>query len=352
MPPSSGDFARRIKGILKSVQPLPDEAKAPILHYRRTVAEIWGSLAYVERLISERERYQGVVDRHLGRLYGMALVNLIETFERFLKEAASECVDALAEFIVDDRFNAFALQGASLATHFGAGSAGKALCETATWLDCKEINDRFRKLLADPFEVGAFYVFPKTGNQEPTAGQWRYDLLSLVWQIRHTAVHNVGVITKSDAVKPSVMKSRGGATLTRQSDDSVLASGINPDRDDYSLVARTDLEQITAIRLEALPDPSLPRGGPGRFPDNGNYHFHQLQVFSGGQPCPLANIVVLFDESQEIRNVVGGKSAAVRGWGNHPRSGQANTAIIATRLQRAPEDDLTIEMHFSRAQWP
>jgi hypothetical protein len=37
----------------------------------------------------------------------MALVTTVETFERFLKEVASECVDCLADFIVDDRFNVF-----------------------------------------------------------------------------------------------------------------------------------------------------------------------------------------------------------------------------------------------------
>jgi hypothetical protein len=209
MPPSAAEFAKRIKGILRRVRPLPDEAKAPILHYRRTVADIWGAFGYVERAIGERERYQAVVDRHLGRLYGMALVNLVETFERFLKEVAAECVDCLADLIVDDRFNAFALQGASLASHFGSGSAGKALCESALWLDCKQINDRFRQLLSDPFKPGDFYVFPKEGNQQPVAEQWRYDLMSLIWQLRHTSVHNVGVITKSDAVKLRVWAKEG-----------------------------------------------------------------------------------------------------------------------------------------------
>jgi hypothetical protein len=201
MPPSSTAFTKRIKSILRHVQDLPDEAKAPILHFRRTVTDIWGALSYVARAVSERDRYQVVMNRHLGRLYSMALVNLVETFERFLKEAAAECADCLADLIVDDRFNAFPIQGASLASHFGSGSAGKALCESTMWLDCKEINERFRRLLADPFETGDFYAFPKTGNQEPVAEQWRYELMSLVWQLRHTSVHNVGVITKSDAVK-------------------------------------------------------------------------------------------------------------------------------------------------------
>src|SRR5262249_9158695 len=124
MPLTPVALTRKIKDILRHGQPLPDEAKAPILHYQRTVADIWGSLGYVDRLIAERDRYQSVVEQHLSRLNRMALVNLVETFERFLKEAAAECVDCLAEFVIDDRFNVFSIQGSTLASHFGAGTLG------------------------------------------------------------------------------------------------------------------------------------------------------------------------------------------------------------------------------------
>jgi hypothetical protein len=202
MPRPTIDLARKLKDILRHVQPLPDEAKAPILHYRRTGADIWGSLAYVEKALEHGNRYRAVVDRHLGRLYGMALVLFVETFERFLKEVAAESVDCLAAFVVDDRFNVFTIQGSGLASHFGTGTLGKSLCESATWLDCEEINKRFRRLLADPFQVGgqSFDLFPKQG-QQPAADQWRFEPMNLVWQIRHTAVHNVGVITQSDGVR-------------------------------------------------------------------------------------------------------------------------------------------------------
>jgi hypothetical protein len=200
MPRPPIDLARKMKEILHHVQPLPDEAKAPILHYGRTGTDMWASLAYIEDALGGGNRYQAVVDRHLGRLYGMALVNLVETFERFLKEVAAECVDCLAAFVVDDRFNVFKIQGSGLAAHFRTGTLGKSLCETGTWLDCKEINDRFRDLLSDPFQPGNFYLFPQRG-QKPETEHWRYQSMSLLWQIRHTAVHNVGVITQSDAVK-------------------------------------------------------------------------------------------------------------------------------------------------------
>ena len=130
----------------------------------------------------------------------MALVNLIETFERLLKELAAACVDYLADHTADDRFDAFTIHGSNLASHFGTGTLGKSLCESATWLNCREINDRFRDLLAEPFQAGTFYLFPKQG-QQPAGEQWRYEPMSIVWQLRHTSVHNVGVITQSDGVK-------------------------------------------------------------------------------------------------------------------------------------------------------
>ncbi len=199
MPRPPVDLARKIKDVLKHVQPLPDEAKAPILHYRRTCTDIWGSLAYIKRSLGEGNRYAAVADRHLGRLYGMALVSLVETFERFLKAMAAECVDRLAAFIVDDRFNDFKIQGSGIASHFGAGTLGKSLCESSTWFDCEEINKRFRKLLSDQFQEGGqqFNLFQRQPNEE----RERFETMNRIWQIRHTAVHNVGVITKSDAVK-------------------------------------------------------------------------------------------------------------------------------------------------------
>ena len=63
---------------------------------------------------------------------------------------------------------------------------------------------------------------------------------------------------------PEHAESSGGSTLTINADDSVLASGTNPETDTYTITANVPLRQITGIRLEAIPDPSLPCGGPGR----------------------------------------------------------------------------------------
>ena len=154
-------------------------------------------------------------------------------------------------------------------------------------------------------------------------------------------------------LKPTVMKSEGGATLTLRPDGAILASGKNPDRDSYSVVAKPAIEHITAIRLEALPDPSLPRNGPGRFSDSGiggNFHLNELRVFSGGKPSTLANVIVNHDQIQEFRCLIDGRIDESMGWSNWPRDGLKNAAIVATRVDRAPDDDLKIELYCSRSR--
>ena len=85
--------------------------------------------------------------------------------------------------------------------------------------------------------------------------------------------------TKWTALKPLAVKSEGGATLTVQPDDSVLASGVNPDKDVYVIEAEAQ-GPIGAIRLEAIPDPSMPVGGSGRV-FSGNFVLTDFRVMAG-----------------------------------------------------------------------
>lgn len=61
------------------------------------------------------------------------------------------------------------------------------------------------------------------------------------------------------------VESTSGSTLAVQDDGAILASGANPAHDTYLLEGKaTAPEPVTALMIEALPDASLPRGGPGR----------------------------------------------------------------------------------------
>ena len=199
---SPNDLVRKIKDVVHHVKTLPAEAGTPLAHYRKTGADLWNSILEVERAFAQPGFYIEAADHHLSRINGMVLINLIENFERFLKETAATCVDCLANHVLDDRFNIFDIHGSNLASHFATATLGKSLCESGTWLNCDEINKRFRKLLQEPFQQGGnqFYLFPQR-NQHPIDQQWRFDVLALIWQLRHSIVHNVGVITQSDAVK-------------------------------------------------------------------------------------------------------------------------------------------------------
>jgi hypothetical protein len=82
-------------------------------------------------------------------------------------------------------------------------------------------------------------------------------------------------------LSPDESKTASGATLAAQSDGSYLAvSNEPPDADTYTIKVKSDLRGITAIRLEVLPDDSLPAHGPGRA-ENGNAVLSDLHLTAG-----------------------------------------------------------------------
>lgn len=58
--------------------------------------------------------------------------------------------------------------------------------------------------------------------------------------------------------------SAGGQKCLPQGDGSYLAQGYAPTKFQPKMVSDIHLPRLTAVRLELLPDPNLPRGGPGR----------------------------------------------------------------------------------------
>jgi len=73
-------------------------------------------------------------------------------------------------------------------------------------------------------------------------------------------------------------KSLGGATVVPLPDNSALVGGASPESDTYALQIQTELTNLTAFRLEVLPDISLPKNGPGRAADSGKFVLNEFQV--------------------------------------------------------------------------
>ncbi len=86
------------------------------------------------------------------------------------------------------------------------------------------------------------------------------ELAQLLWD-----KHETRNPSRWTVLKPTEMKSQGGATLTKLGDDSILAGGVNPRPDQYTvkfIIPRS--AEIRSIRLDALTHDSLPGRGPGR----------------------------------------------------------------------------------------
>lgn len=151
-----------------------------------------------------------------------------------------------------------------------------------------------------------------------------------------------------EVLKPSKLTAASGAALRPQPDGSVLVNGVLPETDTYTLeFPLPSLKGVTELKLEALTHKKLPKQGPGRSPNNGNFVLSELRaaIFpsgaatskpSEGKPVTLADAHA--DWEQE------GFSAAMAidgnpqtGWAIHNPSGKTNTdRTLTVKLKDLP----------------
>jgi hypothetical protein len=130
------------------------------------------------------------------------------------------------------------------------------------------------------------------------------------------------------------MKAKAGATLTKQSDGSVLAAGTNGFPEIYTITANSKLQGITAFRLEVLTDPSLPKNGPGRSPGNGNFVLNEFKVSAHktgdkgpGKPAKFAKAMADFSQvGWDVNGAIDNNPAT--GWAIDPQEGKPHTALF------------------------
>ena len=78
-------------------------------------------------------------------------------------------------------------------------------------------------------------------------------------------------------VRIESVKSAQKATSRVLEDGSVLIGGDSPEKDTTEIAFLADLPNVAAVRLEVLPDESLPHKGPGRA-ENGNFVVSELSL--------------------------------------------------------------------------
>ena len=133
-------------------------------------------------------------------------------------------------------------------------------------------------------------------------------------------------------------QSTGGSSYTNLPDGSLLGTGVNPIYDTITVEADTDLTGITAVLLEVLPDPSLPKNGPGRWGASGNFILDEFSFAAAPKKGPApANTNLFFSsatadwEQQYYRAEHAIDRNPKTGWSIGPRFGQRH--FLIARLQ-------------------
>ncbi len=149
--------------------------------------------------------------------------------------------------------------------------------------------------------------------------------------------------TRWTVLKPSTATSNS-PLLTVQPDNSVLSSGDITKQDTYTLTYPTGGKTVTAIRLECLPDASLPRGGPGRvFYEGsfGDFLLSELTLLNGGNSVKIATAYA--DNGGNPKQAIDGSPQSF--WSSNGAIGKTVTAVFVLDKPLAA-DEFILKMLF------
>ena len=139
-----------------------------------------------------------------------------------------------------------------------------------------------------------------------------------------------------------------GATLTKDTEFSYVASGTSPETDTYVLTAKVPLEKITALRLDVLPHDSLPMKGPGRC-QNGNLHLSEVIVSVFDPEDNTGTNISIVRTSADFNQAGWGIERSIdkdlkTAWGIHPEVGQPHYAVFEFAQPIAMSDRSTLSV--------
>ncbi|SPE37123.1 hypothetical protein SBA3_2580014 [Candidatus Sulfopaludibacter sp. SbA3] len=147
---------------------------------------------------------------------------------------------------------------------------------------------------------------------------------------------------KWEVLTPGNLKAGRGVTLKTLPDGSVLAGGAMPPSSFYELTGKTAMRNITAFRIEMLPDASLPGGGSGRGA-GGKGVVTLFEARMGSRKVDLSRITADFkSEESELDLVVRPVDQLKRGWGVNPQMNQRHYAVIETARMQGSGEEMTL----------
>jgi hypothetical protein len=108
-------------------------------------------------------------------------------------------------------------------------------------------------------------------------GEWEARLAGWVAEATTVAEPDFAPITVEGFAAPK------GVQFSSEKDGSVLVGGTNAPTATYTITAKLPAGKISGLRLEVLPDPGLPKSGPGRA-QQGNFVLNRVDLSVKGYP--------------------------------------------------------------------
>ncbi len=162
-------------------------------------------------------------------------------------------------------------------------------------------------------------------------------------------------------IEPTSTNSNLGATFAKQPDGSTLVSGTNSVSDVYTLEATMPAGKLTAIRLEVLPEKSLPKSGPGRS-KSGNFVLAKFSATqtplagndSAAEPQPVTFVAARADHSQKgFTPELALNDDPADGWAIAPQFGRRHVAVFEANepfgFENGTKLTITLDQAYSKA---
>jgi hypothetical protein len=202
--------------------------------------------------------------------------------------------------------------------------------------------------------------FPPEAPTGPTDGRSEEQRRSTALDRAFTewSASAAGAAVEWTLLEPKAMKANL-ARLSVRPDGSIFADGDATKHDEYELTIESLPAGTRAIRLEVLPDPELPAGGPGRTDYEGplgDFFLSELkaEALTGESPAPLR--FASASESFGKLGIGGGASGAElafdgnmqTGWSTNGRQGHEEQAVFILDTAIAKPSDIKLTMIFER----
>ena len=139
-------------------------------------------------------------------------------------------------------------------------------------------------------------------------------------------------------------------TLQVQPDGGILASGDMTKRDVYRVALDNVPPRVTALRLEVLPDDSLPKRGPGRIAYEGpfgDFFLSEFTIASDGSAAKIASATHSFAAAKDTAAMaIDGDPQT--GWSINGGQGRAHAAVFPLAAPLVGAKTIDVELLFEK----